>query len=145
MITTLGECKLAISSYFDSVISQIDYYTEKTIAHCDYRDNELLVACVNQRREKQIKLVKEMEQKNLANVDTVDLKTDYEESQLMKKLFKEFCFTSEFYGWLFVIVTDSYRSDNQLKLFQMFLQVEPDDMSSQTAMKAFNASREFKV
>lgn len=107
--------RLRISEYFDTVVNQIDLFTETKITH----DNRLEQS-LNERREQQLQIVRNVERVTLARVDRLDL-NDNEQNILERSFASEFCFTVELAEFLFLVKVNRYLSPNEIDVFKTFL------------------------
>lgn len=103
--------KKHIVEYFDSVVREIDFFTELKI-----QQDVSLEEVWNKRRDVQIKTVQQLQTASLTKADKFD-----DESQLEKAL-DEFCFTVEFNSLLFVIKVNRYVGPNEINLFKSLLE-----------------------
>lgn len=104
--------RLRITEYFDSVINEIDLFTERKCQQ-DQRWEKF----GNDRREEQIKVVKEMERKRLELANGGE-KTE-EESVRVKG---GFCFGLEFSGLWFLVITNRQVSQEEKELFKVLIE-----------------------
>jgi hypothetical protein len=114
---SIGECRLIVVDYFDSVTSEIDLFIEKelTVTFGDGIKTEEL----NKKRVVLLNEVKKAEQFNLNNLNG-DLVSRLNSSLAddLSMLFPIFCFVFKFEKHISLIVTDSYLTKKQLDLYR---------------------------
>lgn len=115
-----------VFEYFDSIVSEIDLFTEIKIQE-DVRNSE---ECWNKRREQQIEAVRQIEKTCLRHVDVI--KTADKELILPTAVFVEYCFTVEYGGMLFVVKSNRFVDTDEIELFKVMLVW--DSWSSQMKM-----------
>lgn len=109
------QSRLEIAEYFDSVVNEIDLFTEKKLQHDETGTPE---DWWNTRRESQIEEVRRIERACLSRLNKI--KSNQEEIRT-KKAFVEYCFTVEFGDLLFLAKANRYVDPKEIGLFKFFI------------------------
>ncbi len=112
---SIGKYRLILTKYSDSVINEIDLFTE-TELHAD-DCNEAKSTRLNQNREAMIKQVKDAENLNLKHLDANKDEFSTDKDVDISKLFSEFCFILKQKSEIRLIVTDEFVPEKELNLF----------------------------
>jgi hypothetical protein len=122
---SIGECRLLLTEYFDSVTSEIDFFIEKRL-QANFGDKEKS-AKINKKRDILLKEVKEAEQLNLKHLNE-NLVNDLDSlAGDSSKLFVVFCFVLELNQKKRLIVTDEYIPEGELNLFKKLMDATSSD------------------
>lgn len=110
--------KLRITDYFDSVINQIDIFTETEI-----KEESSMEKPFNERRQIQIEAIKAIEQKNLMRVESLasKIRKGDDESIPCDEALKDYCFVVEFGKILFLATAGRQISNEEQTLLQTLL------------------------
>jgi hypothetical protein len=120
----VGRYRLAITDYFDSVTSEIDFSIEQELQ--THFDDEVEQSEINAKRSAYLEEIKDAEAFNLKHLDKEIVKdlasfNQLDEQSQNSRLFRKFCFALEYKGSLRLVVTDIYLSEMQLKMFKSLI------------------------
>lgn len=101
--------RLKVVEYFDSVINQIDLFTETKILQ---KDTKISEEWLNKRRDRQIEAVKQIEQACLTQLAEVKKEN---EREWKEKVFVEYCFVVEYRRLLFLATSKRYVDSNEIE------------------------------
>lgn len=108
--------KVRITEYFESIVNQIDIFTEIKI-----QQDELAACRLNERRDEQIRFIKAIESASLVRVAKLNIGPENNESDLISKVLEETCFVVEFAGLLFLASVDRFVDSDEIDVFKKLI------------------------
>lgn len=102
--------RLQIVDYFDSLVNEIDLFTETRILEGKTPEEWL-----NTRREEQIQAIRQIEKASLTRLDSIETKDD---KDWKKQVYVKYCFTIEYGGVMYLSVASRYVGLEQIELLK---------------------------
>ena len=111
--------RLRVAEYFDSVVNEIDLYTETKIQSIKTQTEE---DWWNKRRQEQIDEVRRIERACLDHVNTLKVEEkEIESGEWMKRVFVEYCFTVNFDGLVYLVKANRYVEPKEKRFLDVNL------------------------